>query len=309
MTERGWSLLRAGTLTAAVVVTAPISPLVLVAVPAAVQLLAFRRDDVLSLVLAGGLLAFTFAGAGASPDPLWYAERGWALLVGGGFVAATAVWRRAGLTGRSVAAVGMAASAVAAVGLLQPGLLTELDWWVERELATAAMAAAELMSAVGMGGAVRETGYLRALEWQHLLYPAFLALASVASLAVGRFVVERMSGREEALGPFREFRFEDRLVWVLVAGLALVLAPADPGIVRLGENAVLFMGGLYLLRGVAVLFWVGAATVTSGWSAALWIVAGLALYPVAVLTALALGLGDTWLDVRRRLAGLLTGDR
>lgn len=309
MSERGWSLLRAGTLAGAVVVTAPVSPLVLVAVPAAVQLLAFRRHEVLALVLAGVLLALTFADVGAASGPLWYAERGWALLVGGGFVAATALWERAGLTARAVTAVGVAAAAVALVGLLRPGLLTELDWWVERELSTAAMAAAELLSAVGVGGTVRGEGYLRALEWQHLLYPAFLALASVASLAVGRFVVERMSGRERILGPFREFRFEDRLVWVLVAGLALLLVPADAGIVRLGENAVLFMGGLYLLRGLAVLFWVGAATLTSGWTAALWIVAGLALYPVAVLTALALGLGDTWLDVRRRLAGLLAGDR
>lgn len=309
MSERGWSLLRAGLLAVAVVLMAPVSPLVLVAVPAAVQLLAYRRRDLVSLALAGGLLVVVFAAPGASPDSLWYAERGWALLLGGGFVAATAVWERADPTARSVAAVGVAAAGVLLVGLLRPGLLAELDWWVERELTAAAMSAAEVMRAMGMESALGGGGYLRALEWQHLLYPAFLALSSVAALGVGRFLVRRVSGRHEGLGPFREFRFENRLVWVLVAGLALLLVPATDPVTRLGENAVLFMGGLYVLRGLAVLFWVGTATVTSGWMAALWIVAGLLLYPVAALVSLALGLGDTWMDLRYRLAGRLTGDR
>lgn len=309
MTERGWGLLRAGALAGAVVLMAPVSPLVLVAVPAAVQLLAFRRGDLVSVAVAGLLLALAFAGAGPSADPLWYAERGWALLLGGGFVAATALAEEVGPTARAVVAVGVAAGAVLATGLLRPDLVAELDWWVERELSAAALSAADLMSAAGMGGVLDDGGYLRALRWQHLLYPAFLALASVAALGVGRFLVDRLSGRAKVPGPFRDFRFEDRLVWVLVAGLALLLAPAGEELARVGENAVLFMGGLYLLRGTAVLFWVGAATVTSGWMAALWIVAALALYPVAALAALVLGLGDTWLDVRRRLASLVAGGR
>lgn len=310
MSERGWSLLRAAGLAGVVVLTAPVSPVVLVAVPAAVQLLAFRGRDVSSLAVAAVLLALAFVAPGAPGDPLWYAERGWALLVGGGFVTATVLLERAGPTARSVVGVALASGAVALTGLLRPELLAELDWWLERELATAAMSAAGLISALG-GAAADGDGayYLRALRWQQLLYPALLGLASVASLGVGRYLVERLSGREEALGPFREFRFEDRLVWILVAGLAMVLAPVGEEVARLGGNTVLFMGGLYLLRGAAVLFWVGAATVTSGWMAALWIVAALALYPVAALTALALGLGDTWLDMRGRLAGLLAGDR
>lgn len=309
MSERGWSLLRAAGLAGAVILTAPVSPVVLVAVTAAVQLAAFRARDASSLAVAAALLALAFVVPGAPGDPLWYAERGWALLVGGGFVAATLLLERAGPTARSVAGVALASGAVALVGLVRPALLAELDWWVERELATAAMSAAGLLSALGGGAADGGGYYLRALRWQQLLYPALLALASVAALGVGRYLVERLSGREEALGPFRDFRFEDRLVWVLVAGLALVLAPAGEEVSRLGGNTVLFMGGLYLLRGAAVLFWVGAATVTSGWMAALWIVAGLALYPVAALAALALGLGDTWMDMRGRLAGLLAGER
>ncbi len=309
MSERGWSLLRAVALAGAVVLAAPVSPVALVAVPGAVQLLAFGRRDVPTIALAGLLLALAFALPAGSHDPLWYAERGWALLLGGGFVGATALWERLDATARAVAAVGVAAGAVLLTGLVRPGLVAELDWWIERELSAAAMSAAGLMSATGMAGAAEGAGYLRALEWQHLLYPALLALASVAALGVGRFLVGRMSGRETVPGPFRDFRFEDRLVWVLVAGLALLLAPAGETVGRLGENAVLFMGGLYLLRGTAVLFWVGAATVTSAWMAAVWILAGLALYPLAALAALALGLGDTWMDVRGRLAGLVAGER
>lgn len=309
MSERGWSLARAAALAGAVALTAPVSPLVLVAVAVAVQLLAFRRGEVLSLLLAALLLAGTFAGAVGSPDPIWYAERGWALLVAGGFVGATVLWDRADTAARGVVAVGVGAAGALLVGAVRPGLLTELDWWIEQDLSSAALAATEVMGRLGMEAGLGEGGYLRALEWQHLLYPAFLGLASVAALAVGRFVVERLDGRTEVPGPFREFRFDDHLAWVLLAGLLLAAAPAGEQLARLGGNAALFVGGLYLLRGFAVLFWVGAATVTSAWTAALWIVAGMLLYPVAVLTALALGLGDSWLDVRRRLVALVEGGR
>lgn len=307
MSARGWSLARATLLAVAVALTAPVSALVLVAVAVAVQLLAFRRRDWVSLLLAAALLAAIFAGAGGSTDPLWYAERGWALLVTGAFVAATVLWDGVDTTTRGVAAVGVGVAAAVLVGAVRPGLLAELDWWVEQDLSSAALTAAEVLSRLGIEAGTGGAGYLQALDWQILLYPAFLALASVAALGIGRFVVERLSGTTSVPGPFREFRFDDQLVWVLLAGLLLAASPAGEHVVRLGENTVLFLGGLYLLRGIAVLFWVGAATVTSAWTAALWIVAGMLLYPVAVLTALALGLGDAWLDVRRRLATLIGG--
>lgn len=308
MTPRGWSLVRAAALAAAVVLTAPVSPLALAAIPLALQLLAFRRRDPFSLALAAVLLLLAFLGIGeGTREPLWFAERAWALFAGGAFVALTAVWSERSTVLRGVLAVAAAFAAIAAYGLLDPGLLTELDWWVDRRLATAASSALGLLGDVG--GMSEEQAFVRIVEGQGLLYPAALALSSLAALALSRYVMERLSGHAEALGPFREFRFSDHLVWVLVIGLALFLVPAGDAVSRLAENALLFMGGLYLVRGVAVLFWIGAATVTSGWAAALWIVAGVLLYPVAVVAALLLGLGDTWLDVRGRVAAALNATR
>lgn len=307
MSSRGWSLVRAAALAVAVVLTAPLSPLVLVAVPLGLQLLAFRYRDGLSLALAAGLLLLVFAGAAPGREPLWFAERAWGLFLGGAYVALLAVWRERSGVALGVAAVAIAALATAVSGLIEPGLVAELNWWVDRRLAAAAATAIGVLGEIG--GLPEGEAFVRLVRGQAMLYPAALALASVAALALTRYVMERLSGEVEALGPFRDFRFSDHLVWVLVGGLALFLAPAGDVLSHVAENALLFMGGLYLVRGIAVLFWIGAATVSSGWTAALWIVAGLLLYPVAVVVALLLGLGDTWLDVRRRVAAALDGGR
>lgn len=305
MSTRGWSLVRAGVLVVAVVLTAPVSPLVLVGVPLAVQVVAFRRHRPAALGAAGLLLLLAFAGLGEAQEPVWYAERGWALLLAGGFVAATAVAKDAGVLARAVAAVGVAAAGLAVTGLLHPGLLAELDWWMERELTTASVAASGWLDA--MGGGMTEVPVERVLAWQGLLYPAFLGFASLAALALTWFLEGRLAGRQERLGPFRELRFTDGLVWIAIVGLVLVLLPVGEVISRLAQNALVFMGGLYVLRGVAVLFWLGAALAGSGWTAALWMAGGLLLYPLALIAALVLGVGDTWVDVRRRLLRVLSG--
>jgi hypothetical protein len=77
---------------------------------------------------------------------------------------------------------------------------------------------------------------------------------------------------------------------------------------RVGENATLFMGGLYLLRGAAILLWIGAAAATSIWSGVLLSLAALLLYPVVLGTALVLGLSDTWIDLRARLSRARAAD-
>ncbi|MGW8283185.1 MAG: hypothetical protein ACWGON_07790, partial [Gemmatimonadota bacterium] len=77
---------------------------------------------------------------------------------------------------------------------------------------------------------------------------------------------------------------------------------------RIGENATLFMGALYLVRGVAILLWVGAATVTSVWSGVFLGLAALLLYPLVLGAALVLGLSDTWFDLRARLSRARTQD-
>lgn len=138
------------------------------------------------------------------------------------------------------------------------------------------------------------------VTFQQATYPAFLALATVAGLSIAWFIAFRDRG--SVLAPIREFRFTEHLVWLLVGGLLLLLLPVGTVAFRLGENATLFMGSLYLLRGVAILIWIGAMAVTSAWSALFWLLAAILLYPVAAGVALVLGLTDTWIDIRSRLA-------
>ena len=100
--------------------------------------------------------------------------------------------------------------------------------------------------------------------------------------------------------PFAEFRFSDHLVWILIAGLAGLAAQA--GEMLSGEaawpaNLLLFTGGLYVVRGAAVIRWR-----TGAWSGPLLLVAlitVLFLAPVVLTACFGLGLADTWLDFRR----------
>jgi len=83
----------------------------------------------------------------------------------------------------------------------------------------------------------------------------------------------------------------------------VLVVPRLGWINALGGNLLVFFSGLYVVRGVAVLSAAAAAGVIGGPIA---IVAAtlvtLFLMPVAALGALALGLTDTLMDWRQRLA-------
>lgn len=302
MTRRGWALTRATGLALTVAFLSPVSPLVLVGVPLAVFLLAYRYRSFTSLFLAAVVLAFTFSVAPAEPSPLWYGERAWGLLLGGGFVLAGLRLGEDRILARSIVALAVAFGLVAMTATLRPELVTELDWWVGGQIQRAAQAAYGWLGAgegswgPGLADTIQDVA-----ELQVVLYPAFLALASVAALAVAWYVLRRLTGETEALGALRDFRFSDQLIWLLIGGLILFLLPLGDLATRLGENALVFMGGLYVLRGAAVLLCLATALVTSSWAAVAWTVAAILLYPVVVGAALLMGLSDTWLDLRGRL--------
>lgn len=127
------------------------------------------------------------------------------------------------------------------------------------------------------------------------LLPALLALESLAALALGWGVFQRLApGRiGPPLGRLSEFRFNDQLVWGLAVGATLSLLPAFEEARNAGYNLLLFFGALYLIRGIAVLAWMSRGRY--------WYIVILGLIPqVFLIVTLALGLGDTWLDLRRR---------
>ena len=134
------------------------------------------------------------------------------------------------------------------------------------------------------------------------LYPALELLGALGGLAVAWAWYHRLAtwpiGRP--LGRLRDFRFGDQAIWLLVGSLALVLAPAPPTLRQAGQNLLLLVTVMYALRGVAVF-------ATSAERAPRLLVAVLGvlsfvLFPVAAGGLTLLGVADTWLDFRRRLA-------
>lgn len=296
--DRGWGVVVA--LSLAVLLLSVVSPVLLVFIPLALLLLAVppRRPGlvILGLALAAGALM------GAHDSPLWYAERGWALLLGAWFVVVVARWPGANFLPRALGALG-AALLTAGISLTAVRGWAFLDWTLARRFRTiAADAAAIWGTAAGPEGVTGPfaDGLYHAAELQAQLHPAFLALASLAALAVAWWAFRRLVGGEtRPLGTLREFRFPDDLVWLLITGILLVVLPLGEPALRAGANVMIFMGALYALRGVAVVLVLLGVTGLS--AVALGLLALIFLPMVMVATAL-VGLTDTWFDLRARRA-------
>lgn len=279
-----------------------ISPMVLVGLPFVllVLLLPIRRLGALGLAAMVLILSIS----GSAPSGLWYAERGWALLIGGWFVALTLRWPATGFATRALSA---AMGALATAGLffsVRPMAWAVLDWRfgerIRAGVSTALTTIDALQGGDGVPGSLREAVYATA-ETQAVLLPALVGLSSMAALGVAWWLYVRVAqGRQGALGPVKDFRFNDHLVWLFVAGLLALIVGTEGLWTRAGSNAVLFMGALYALRGAAVVLFV------NGGISALGVVAvtlGMVfLAPALLLGALVIGLGDTWLDIRTRAA-------
>lgn len=132
------------------------------------------------------------------------------------------------------------------------------------------------------------------------IFPALLLLESLAALALAWGVYHRI-GRVR-LGPplsrWRDLRFNDAAIWGVVAGLVLLALPTT-GILRgVGVNLLVFLGALYALRGMGVMIWFLAP---GRWMTVFLTVFTLFFWYVVGVVAVGIGLGDTWLDWRRRL--------
>lgn len=257
------------------------------------------------LVGCGALLAWVaLVGTDPGGSPLWYIERGWVLVLGAWFMVMVVLLPAAGFFSRAIAALGAAAATVAALLAFVPTGWSSLDWAVARRIQGTASDAATLWanSAVSEGWSSRFTEALtRFAELQSLLHPALIGLESLAALGLAWWAYRRLAAKERyPLGRLRDFRFGDHLVWVLIAGVLLLVLPLGEAAVRAGSNMVAFMGALYALRGAAILLVFSGLQGVGGV-----FVAGLVLlflYPIALMTALVVGLSDTWFDLRARRA-------
>ncbi len=292
--ERRW-LRAAGLLV--VTLTVSVQPLVLIALPfAAMSLLTRGRALLVATVLAALVLV------GAPGDGSWYLERGWALLIGGWFAALTLRWPASGFLPRALGAVAGSFATGALFFLARPDAWPVADWILDSRIqggvATALEGIRVLQGEAGLSPAV-VAAVVRAAEIQGLIHPALLGLGSLSALGVAWWLSLRLGqGSDRALGPLRDFRFNDQLVWILILGIVAVVVRAGDGWARLGTNAMVFMGALYALRGAAVVVFLSGGVSILG---ALMAVLGLLfLAPVILSGALIIGLGDTWLDLRGR---------
>ncbi len=239
----------------------------------------------------------------AAPGGVWHLERGWAVLITGWFVSLTMLYPARSFLARALSAVvGTLASAIL--------LLVVSDGWgradaiMVEQIEASVLGSLELLGTLDVGGVEAELtdAFARAARIQGVLFPAFLALSSVAALGVAWWVHVQSAGLAgPALRPLRDFRFADPLIWVFISGLVLMLvAEWSAGWGRLGTNLLAFMGGLYILRGAGVLLvlWGGISFATGLLLALAVLLAG----PFVAFAAMLIGVGDSWLDLRARVA-------
>jgi len=298
---REWS--RAAALFFVMLAISAVHPTVLLAVPFLGLVAVFGMNSIRAALFAA--LAMIVAVGGGGDSPIWFVERAWAVVLAGFFVVATLRWPEQPFSDRALRAVG--ATLVVAVGGLawRPEAWGAVDWIVRDRLHTGLSGALEGLRLIQGGEPVASstTAALRqAVELQADLFPATLALASMAGLGVAWWGYRTTSSQgDAALGRLRDFRFNDHLVWVFLAGLVLTVMRWGDVLARVGENVVTFMGALYALRGAAVLLFLSGGLSMFGWVV---LGLGLALVSPLILTgAMIIGLGDTWLNLRVRARG------
>jgi hypothetical protein len=230
-----------------------------------------------------------------------------AVLLTGTFLALT-VWRPSGQFSRVVGAAALAGVALLVwmwhlgIGWAEVQRAVEHDLWTYNR---------EFIERLGQ--AIPGTSTSRLMDEMaatvrtiSAFYPALLALASMAGVRLAWSWHHRIARRP--IGPppagFTAFQFSDQLVWGWVIGLGLCLFPLPEVWRGVGANLLLVSAALYAMRGLAV-FSAGSKRVPGIVLATLSVVA-LFLFPFVLSGLTLLGLADTWLDFRRRLAASAT---
>lgn len=134
------------------------------------------------------------------------------------------------------------------------------------------------------------------------LAPALLALAALLGTWLASTWYHRIARTPIAAPPkpLAEFRFNDQLVWLLVLAVGLTLVRASHPVHLVTENVLVVVLAIYWLRGLAVIR-------TALWRASPLVIGILILimFPMLAFVLVGftlLGVADTWLDFRRRMA-------
>jgi uncharacterized protein YybS (DUF2232 family) len=131
--------------------------------------------------------------------------------------------------------------------------------------------------------------------------PGIMGLVFLTTGLTNILVARRVSARgTEVFGPeFSLWRLPDHLVWVPIAAGALALAGDGP--YRTGaENALLVLGGVYFLQGLAVTaFYFRRFKIPVFVRWLIYVLLGIQWY--GLLAVVLVGLSDVWFDLRSRV--------
>ena len=254
--------------------------------------------------------------------------RGWSLLLGGAFGLVCLFGARRSVFSRSMLALSVALFLAFAMSAMGPITVSEAKKSIKREyLRRNSETMTHLNAAIGehpvewkqLTEKLPKAAELPAQIEQQLalvssggvaVFPALLALQSLLGLALAWSIYHRLSRARlgAPLRPLRDFRFNDQLVWGLIVGLTIVFLPTLTMFRGVGRNLLVFFGALYAIRGLGVLAWFLAP---GAFTASLAIGFGMLLLPIPqaiagavtlliIIAVFGLGLGDTWVDWRRR---------
>jgi hypothetical protein len=282
-----------------------VAPPVFVLAPLAGLLLVSRPASLREWVWVIGLLIWcaVWLDQTGGMSVQWVRAAG--VLVTGAYLALT-LWRPSPSISRALAATGLAGMALAAwmwnLGIhwdsVRRGI--EIDLGEYRRALQAEL----------KGAGAPEDLFAQAsamIDTVSLLYPGLIVLAAIGGLRLAWVWYHRIATRPlgPAPRPFKDFAFSDQLVWGGVIGLALcLLAPTEVARV-VGGNLLLVLAVLYATRGLAI-FSASSIRVPPAVLAAVTL-ASMFLLPFVLGGLTLLGLADTWLDFRRRLATPATG--
>ncbi len=143
-----------------------------------------------------------------------------------------------------------------------------------------------------------------ALKVSARIWPSLLALGLLAQAALG-VGLGRMLARaggahlvRPAGRPFAVWEVPGATVWVLAAGLLLLLAAGEPGKLA-GLNLTILAGLALSVQGVAVQVWVTGRYLPPAGRAVYWLLAAFFIAPVVVAAGAFIGLMDQWWDLRK----------
>jgi hypothetical protein len=228
-----------------------------------------------------------------------------AVLVCGTFLALT-LWQPSNAIGRALSATA-AAGALLVLWMWRLGIgWSRLVSGVNQDLSTYESAVRDQWRSAGAPQElIEQAGAV--LHSVSQLYPGLLALAGITGLRLAWSWYHRLATHPLGAPPaaFPAFGFNDQLVWGWVVALALAVLPVPEPWRLLGANLLLVLGVLYAARGLAVI--VAQAGGIAGPVAVVLGFIALLLLPFVVGGLTLLGLADTWLDFRRRLAAPTKG--